>query len=131
MGRREGVCAGRGGSQHLHRGNFYSNGITAGMIPVATGMALAEKMSGPGTCVMCFLGDGAVGEGVFYESLNMASLWNLPIIYVVENNRYAMSTPASYGVRGGYRGPGQGRRSPGRWAGPFSRRPWTAINGWT
>lgn len=100
MGKQDGVCGGRGGSQHLFRKNFYSNGITGGMVPVATGMAFAEKMSHSLGYVVCFLGDGAVGEGVFYESLNMASLWQLPIVYVVENNQYAMSTPVSLGIQG-------------------------------
>ena len=100
MGKETGVCGGRGGSQHLHKGNFYSNGVTGGMIPVATGMAFAEKYKGSSSLVICFLGDGAVGEGVFYESLNLASLWQLPILYVVENNQYAMSTPVSFGIQG-------------------------------
>lgn len=93
MGKETGVCGGRGGSQHLHKGNFYSNGITGGMIPVATGMAFAEKLKGTGKKVIAFLGDGALAQGVVYESWNIASLWKLPILYVVENNLYAMSTP--------------------------------------
>lgn len=100
MGKETGVCGGRGGSQHLHKDNFYSNGVTGGMIPVATGMAFAEKCKGSSSVVICFLGDGAVGEGVFYESLNLASLWQVPILYVVENNQYAMSTPVSFGIQG-------------------------------
>ena len=91
MGRETGVCGGRGGSQHLHKGNFYSNGVTGGMIPVATGMAFSEKTLGSGRKVVAFLGDGALAQGVVYESWNMASLWKLPILYVIENNLYAMS----------------------------------------
>lgn len=102
MGKESGICAGRGGSQHLNKGNFYSNGITAGMIPVATGMAFAEKNKQSNNIVAAFLGDGALGEGIVYESLNMASLWKLPIIYVVENNYYAMSTHISSAIAGGF-----------------------------
>ena len=91
VGRQSGVCQGRGGSQHLQSGNFYSNGITAGMVPIATGMAFAEKAKASGRKVVAFLGDGALAQGVVYESWNMASLWELPILYVIENNLYAMS----------------------------------------
>ncbi len=100
MGKSSGVCGGRGGSQHLHKGSFYSNGITAGMTPVATGMALAEKIKRTSNIVVCFLGDGALGQGVVYESMNMASLWGLPILYVIENNFYAMSTRISQALAG-------------------------------
>lgn len=100
MGRATGLVGGRGGSQHIHWKNFYSNGIQGGIVPVATGMALAEKASGKGNIVAAFLGDGTLGEGVVYESLNIASLWSLPILYVVENNRYAQTTPISLAVAG-------------------------------
>lgn len=93
MGRAGGVCGGRGGSQHLHWRNFYSNGIQGGIIPAATGMALAEKIKGSRAVAIAFLGDGTLGEGVVYESLNMASLWKAPILYVVENNQIAQTTP--------------------------------------
>jgi len=92
MGKVTGVCAGRGGSQHLYSKDFYTNGITGGMPVVATGMALAEKRSGSGHIVASFLGDGAMAQGVVHEAMNMASLWGAPILYVVENNLYAMST---------------------------------------
>lgn len=100
MGKSTGVCGGRGGSQHLHKGNFYSNGVTGGMVPVATGMAMAEKFLGSKKIVVCFLGDGALNQGVVYESWNMASLWGLPVLYVVENNLYAMSTHISQHLAG-------------------------------
>ncbi|RPI22624.1 MAG: thiamine pyrophosphate-dependent dehydrogenase E1 component subunit alpha [Chloroflexota bacterium] len=104
MGRSEGVCAGRGGLQHLHWQNFYSNGVQGGIVPVATGMALAEKRlrAGPGgsPVVVTFLGDGTMGEGVVYESLNMAALWGAPILYVVENNHIAQTTPIELAVAG-------------------------------
>ncbi len=100
MGRATGVCAGRGGSQHLHWRNFYSNGILGGTLPVATGMALAEKIQNRGTVTIAFLGDGALGEGVLYESLNMASLWDLPVLFVVENNHIAQTTPIDLNLAG-------------------------------
>ena len=92
MGRPSGVCGGVGGSQHLHRGNFYTNGILGGMPPVATGMAAAEMRLGSGRVVCVFLGDGAMAEGGLYEALNMAGLWKLPIVFAVEHNQYAQST---------------------------------------
>jgi TPP-dependent pyruvate/acetoin dehydrogenase alpha subunit len=94
------VCGGRGGSQHLQWHNFYSNGVQGGILPVATGMALAEKQKASGTVVVTFLGDGTLGEGVVYEALNMASLWHLPILYVLENNRMAQTTPIDQAVAG-------------------------------
>lgn len=107
MGKANGVCAGRSGSQHLCKGNFYSNGLTGGMTAVATGMAFAEKMKKSNKVVVAFFGDGALGEGVLYESFNIASLWKLPIIYVLENNYYAMSTHISCGVAGSMSGRGK------------------------
>ena len=95
MGRETGVCGGRGGSQHLCRRNFYSNGIQGGIVPVASGVALAEKVADSKAVTVCFLGDGTLGEGVIYESFNLASLWELPILFVVEHNRYAQSTPTA------------------------------------
>ena len=100
MGKASGVCAGRGGSQHLHWKDFYSNGVQGGIVPVATGMALAEKQKDSGSVVIAFLGDGTLGEGVIYESLNMASLWSAPILYVLENNRIAQTTPVERAVSG-------------------------------
>lgn len=100
MGRATGIGGGRGGSQHLHWHNFYSNGILGGTAPLATGMALAEKIRGSGAVTICFLGDGALGEGVVYEAFNMASLWSLPILYVLENNRIAQSTPIERNLAG-------------------------------
>lgn len=93
MGRATGVSGGRGGSQHLHWRNFYSNGILGGTLPLAAGMALAEKIKRSSAITFAFLGDGALGEGVVYETLNMASLWAIPVLFVVENNRMAQSTP--------------------------------------
>jgi TPP-dependent pyruvate/acetoin dehydrogenase alpha subunit len=100
MGRATGVCGGRGGSQHLHWRDFYSNGILGGMVPVATGLALASKLRGTSVVTTVFLGDGALGEGIVYEALNMASLWQLPVLFVVENNGVAQSTPTALELAG-------------------------------
>ena len=100
----QGVCRGLGGSQHLHYKNFYSNGVLGGTVPVATGMALAEKLKLNHAMAVCFLGDGAFGEGIVYEAFNMASLWQIPILFVVENNRYAQSTPVEHNLAGSIAG---------------------------
>lgn len=100
MGRSTGVCGGIAGSQHLHFENFYSNGIQGGLVPCAAGIALAEKRRGSGNIVAVFIGDGTWGEGVVYESLNIASLWQLPILFVVENNHYAQTTPIELHLAG-------------------------------
>lgn len=100
MGRATGVCGGRGGSQHLQWRNFYSNGVQGGIVPVATGMALAEKLKGSGAVVVAFLGDGTLGEGAIYEAFNMASLWGAPVLFVLENNHIAQTTPSSMVVAG-------------------------------
>jgi acetoin:2,6-dichlorophenolindophenol oxidoreductase subunit alpha len=100
MGKAPGVCGGKGGSQHLCKGNFYSNGVLGSIVPVGTGIALAEKRKGSGAVATVFLGDGTLGEGVTYESLNMASLWKLPVLFVVENNHYAQSTPVELELAG-------------------------------
>lgn len=100
----EGISRGVGGSQHLLRDGFVSNGILGGMTPVAVGMALAAKISETGGIVICFLGDGMLGEGIVYESLNIASLWKAPILFVVENNRYAQSTPIDRNLAGSISG---------------------------
>ncbi len=100
MGKETGLVGGRGGSQHIHWKNFYSNGIQGGFTPIAAGMALAEKIKGSGSIALAFIGDGTLGEGILYESLNIASLWKLPVLYVIENNQYAQTTPVEIGVSG-------------------------------
>lgn len=100
MGKAPGVCGGKGGSQHLCKGNFYSNGVQGSIVPVGTGMALAERERGSGAVTTVFLGDGTLGQGAVYESLNMASLWALPALYVLEDNEYAQSTPSHLAVAG-------------------------------
>lgn len=97
FGKATGYAGGRGGSQHMAAfdiGFLGSNGITGGGIPIATGAALTAKLKRTGRVVLCFFGDGAASQGTFHESLNMASLWKLPVIYLCENNLYAMSTHA-------------------------------------
>ncbi len=100
MGKQSGVCGGIGGSQHLCKDNFYSNGIQGGIVPVAAGMALANKLKGTKQVVVVYIGDGMLGEGVVYEALNIISKWNLPILIVCENNYYAQSTPSKINLAG-------------------------------
>ena len=100
MGRKNGVCGGRGGSQHLHKNNFYSNGIQGGTVANALGMAFAEKYKKTGNIVVSFMGDGTWGEGISYEAMNMAAIWSVPLLVVVENNRYAQSTPVELNLAG-------------------------------
>lgn len=93
MGKETGVCMGIGGSQHIHKRNMYTNGVQGGIVPNAVGAALAEKTKGTGSVVMVVLGDGTMGEGVVYESLNIASLWSLPVLFLLIDNGIAQSTP--------------------------------------
>ncbi|QDW28672.1 pyruvate dehydrogenase (acetyl-transferring) E1 component subunit alpha [Arthrobacter sp. KBS0702] len=91
----EGCCRGRGGSMHLFDAatRFYGgNAIVAGGLPLAVGLALADKLSGRSRVTVCFFGEGAVAEGEFHESLNLAALWQLPVLFCCENNLYAMGT---------------------------------------
>jgi TPP-dependent pyruvate/acetoin dehydrogenase alpha subunit len=117
FGAKTGCCKGKGGSMHMgnmSRGMVPGIAIVAGGIPLAAGMALAFKMQKKPHVVACFFGDGAVAEGAFHEGVNMAAIWNLPVIFVCENNLYGASTrvdwvmknpkisdrAASYGFRG-------------------------------
>jgi TPP-dependent pyruvate/acetoin dehydrogenase alpha subunit len=93
LGREIGVCRGIGGSQHLHTHNFYSTGVQGSLTAAAAGMALSEKMAKTGAVVTVFIGDGTLGQGLVYETFNIASKWNLPLLFVVENNAYAQTTP--------------------------------------
>ena len=91
FGRVDGYCKGKGGSMHIADfgiGMLGANGIVAGGLPIASGAALAAQLEGAGGVVACFFGDGATGEGEFHESLNIAALWKLPVIFVCENNRF-------------------------------------------
>ena len=94
-GKKEGCSRGRGGSMHLfdaERRFFGGNAIVAGGIPMAVGLALADRLAGNRRVTVCFFGDGAVAEGEFHESLNLAALWQLPVLFCCENNLYAMGT---------------------------------------
>ena len=100
MGKETGVVAGRGGSQHIATTNFFSNGVQGGFLPIASGFAKAKKMQGHKGTVTAFIGDGTLGEGSVYETLNMASILESPLLIVLENNRYAQSTPIETNMRG-------------------------------
>jgi TPP-dependent pyruvate/acetoin dehydrogenase alpha subunit len=96
FGKATGYGGGKGGTQHMADfavGHLGSNGITGGGIAIGTGAALSAQMRQSGQVVVVFFGDGAVNQGIFHESLNLAGLWRLPVVYVCENNLYAMSTP--------------------------------------
>jgi pyruvate dehydrogenase E1 component alpha subunit len=96
LGKAEGCCRGRGGSMHLfdHAHRFFGgNAIVGGGLPLAAGIAMADKRLRPSAVTACFFGEGAVGEGAFHETLNMAELWHLPVLFVCENNLYAMGVP--------------------------------------
>lgn len=92
MGRVDGICNGIGGSQHFYTPNHISNGIQGGMTPIGVGIALANKIKVNDNLVVCYIGDGTLGEGIIYEAFNLASLWELPIVFVLENNKVAQST---------------------------------------
>src|ERR1700678_2162355 len=100
MGRATGICGGRGGSQHICARGVYSNGIQGGMTPVSAGMALAQKLNQTGNIVVTFIGDGTLGEGTLYETLNIISKWDLPMMIVLENNLYAQSTSQTLTLAG-------------------------------
>jgi TPP-dependent pyruvate/acetoin dehydrogenase alpha subunit len=98
-GREDGLCRGRGGSMHIadfSRGMLGANAIVGGGIALATGAGLAASVRGSRQVAVAFFGDGAANQGVLHESLNLAAIWKLPVVYVCENNGFAESTPASY-----------------------------------
>jgi acetoin:2,6-dichlorophenolindophenol oxidoreductase subunit alpha len=100
-GKKGGACNGKGGSMHiadLSKGMLGANGILGAGAPLACGAALAARYRGKGEVAITFVGDGASNQGTFLESLNLAAVWNLPVIFVVENNGYAESTSRDYGV---------------------------------
>lgn len=101
LGRDGAVCDGVGGSQHIHRpGHYMSTGVQGESTAVAVGVALHEARSGSGRIAAAFVGDGTFGEGVVYEALNMAALWSVPLLLVVENNGIAQTTPTSLQLAG-------------------------------
>ena len=103
MGKPEGVCGGIGGSQHLCAPGFMSNGVQGGILPNAAGIALAKQLDGSAGVSVVFIGDGTLGEGATYETLNLASLWKLPLVVVLEDNEWAQSTPSSANLAGSMR----------------------------
>ena len=103
LGREDGYCRGRGGSMHiadLSNGNLGANGIVGGSLTISVGAALSFQIQKKENIVLCFFGDGAVNEGSFHEALNLASLWNLPVLFLCENNQYGMSMASSKAVAG-------------------------------
>ena len=101
-GKRDGICKGKGGSMHvadLDRGMLGANGIVGAGLPLATGAALTARFKGAQGIAVAFFGDGAANQGTFHESLNLASIWNLPVLYVAENNGYGEATPVEYHMR--------------------------------
>ena len=103
LGREDGYCRGRGGSMHiadLSNGNLGANGIVAGSLTISVGAALSFQLQKKENIVLCFFGDGAVNEGSFHEALNLASLWNLPVLFLCENNQYGMSMASEKAVAG-------------------------------
>jgi pyruvate dehydrogenase E1 component alpha subunit len=101
FGKKSGVCGGKGGSMHiadLDKGMMGANGILGAGAPLACGAALAAKFRDNGDIAISFVGDGASNQGTFLESLNLASIWNLPVVFVVENNGYAESTSVDWAV---------------------------------
>jgi pyruvate dehydrogenase E1 component alpha subunit len=103
LGKEAGYCHGKGGSMHIadtERGNLGANAIVAGSAGIATGAALSAKKRGTRQVAVCFFGDGALGQGVLYEAMNMASLWKLPVIYVCEDNLYNEYTRSGEAIAG-------------------------------
>jgi pyruvate dehydrogenase E1 component alpha subunit len=103
LGKEPGYCRGKGGSMHIadpESGNLGANAIVGGSAGIATGAALSAKMRGSDQVAVCFFGDGALGQGLLYETMNMAALWKLPVVYVCENNLYGEYTPCGETVAG-------------------------------
>lgn len=100
MGKPAGLCAGIGGSQHICAPGFKSNGIQGGIVPAAAGIAMAEQLKGSDGLSVVFLGDGTLGEGLVYETLNLTALWQLPLLIVLEDNGWSQSTPSSLNLAG-------------------------------
>jgi len=119
MGREAGVCGGRGGSQHIASGRFHSNGVQGGMTGIAVGHGLGIKLRGGEGMVAVMVGDGTLGQGLLYESLNLASVWEVPVLFVVENNGIAQTTPTAWTTGGSIAARGAA----------FGLRTWTLDDG--
>jgi TPP-dependent pyruvate/acetoin dehydrogenase alpha subunit len=103
LGKATGYCRGKGGSMHIadpETGNLGANAIVGGSAGIATGAALSARMRGSDQVAVCFFGDGALGQGLLYEAMNMAALWALPVLYVCENNLYGEYTPGAETIAG-------------------------------
>jgi 2-oxoisovalerate dehydrogenase E1 component len=100
LGKQTGTCGGIGSSQHLCNNNFFSNGIQGGIVPVAAGYALGNKLKKNGAIGLVYIGDGTLGEGALYETMNIISKWEIPLLIVCENNFYAQSTPQHINLAG-------------------------------
>lgn len=100
MGKKSGVCGGVGSSQHLCEESFFSNGVQGGIAPVSAGLALARKLQKKNAVGLVYVGDGTLGEGVVYETMNIISKWEIPLLMVCENNLYAQSTHQSTNLAG-------------------------------
>src|SRR5438093_8718852 len=103
LGKEPGYCKGKGGSMHIadqERGNLGANAIVAGSTGIAAGAALSAKKRGTDQVAVCFFGEGALGQGLLYEVMNMAALWRLPVIYLCENNLYGEYTPCGETIAG-------------------------------
>jgi acetoin:2,6-dichlorophenolindophenol oxidoreductase subunit alpha len=102
LGKETGYCRGRGGSMHIadvKTGNLGANGVVGGGIPIATGVGLSMVLLGLKQICLCFFGDGAANEGTFHESINMAAIWDLPVVFLCENNQYGMSMSTARSMR--------------------------------
>ncbi len=116
-GRAAGYSKGKGGSMHMfsqEKHFFGGHGIVGAQVPIATGLGFAHKHKKDGCVAVCYLGDGAVNQGQVYESLNMAALWKLPVLYVIENNKYGMGTSQERASAGELHDRGEGYGIPGR-----------------
>ncbi len=100
LGKASGTCGGIGSSQHLCNNNFFSNGIQGGIVPVAAGYAMGNKLKKNTAIGIVYIGDGTLGEGALYETMNIISKWEIPLLIVCENNFYAQSTPQSVNLAG-------------------------------
>ena len=115
MGKDEGTNRGRGGSMHIADptlGIFGANGIVAAGVPIAVGAATAAQLRADGSVAVAFFGDGAPAQGAFHEALNLAAVWQLPVVFFCENNGYAEFSPASDAARRLARAPGRWLRHP-------------------
>lgn len=104
FGKATGVCRGKGGSMHLADfsvGSLGESGVVASAIPIATGAAFSAKLRGTDQVALCFFGDGGANQGILHESMNLVAMWALPVIYLCENNQFAVTMPSRDAIAGG------------------------------